>query len=233
MTLLACLTACGPKIAEAPENLPPFSELALRCQKWMVGSFANDQQVRESESCPGMVLQQRAIWESDTTGLWIYSETIETGKPVRPEDQVIYRIKDDMSGGVLIETYRLPGNPSRFAGAWREPESFDRFAPFELTLRGNCDLHLKRRSDGSIGGGTEGTDCGSTQDGASYQTEELTLGSMELSQWRRGFDASGTQVWGETSGPFSFERSNAAARPESIKPGSDHVPDVGPYNTKK
>ena len=61
-------------------------------------------------------------------------------------------------------------------------------------------------------------------------TETLDLGSMEIRSWRRGFDSDGRQVWGEDR-PIVFERSNVAARPESIKPGSDHRPDIGPYNS--
>ena len=230
LTLFTGLGSCAPKIVDAPENLPPFSELASRCQKWMTGSFLHE---RSSDNQPARLLHQCAIWTSDTSGLWIYSETIQTGRQEKTVDQVVYRIKDDIAGGLLLELHALPGDPGRFSGAWRDPDAFNQLAPFELTLLGSCDLHLKRMPDGSLEGGTSGTDCASTRSGATHQTEELTLGPMEIKRWRRGFDASGAQVWGSKDGPLVFARSNAAARPESIKPGSDHVPDIGPYTPKQ
>ena len=228
LVFLAGLAACGPKIVEDREVMPPFSELATRCQKWMVGSFLSNAEGRE----PGMSLHQCGIWPTETSGLWVYSEQVATDRSSPPTHQVVYRITDDLSGGVLLQCYDLPGNARSFAGGWREPGFFNQIDPYELTLRGSCGLHLKRTGDGSLAGGTAGTDCGSGRSGASYMTETLNLGSMEIRSWRRGFDSDGVQVWGG-DGPIVFERSNAAARPESIKPGSDHIPDIGPYTPGK
>ena len=232
LALLATVVACGPKISSDPEIMPPFSELAVRCQKWMVGSFENQAQVRANPDSPRLKLHQCAIWTSEMNALWVYSEEIAANSGYKPTRQVIFKITDDLNGGLLLQTYALSGNASRFAGSWRDPDSFKTMAPFELSLLGSCGLHLKKTLKGSISGGTRGTDCSSTQAGASYQTEELTLGSLEIRSWRRGYDASGRQVWGPSEGPIIFDRGNAAARPESIKPGSNHIPDLGPYDVK-
>ena len=228
LALLASIAACGPKIVEDPEVMPRFSELATRCHKWMVGSFVSERQGAE----PGMSLHQCSIWPTETGGLWVYSEQVITDRSAPPVHQTIYRITDDLYGGVLLQCYDLPGNARTFAGGWREPGFFNQIDPYELTLRGSCGLHLKRTGDGSLAGGTEGTDCASSRSGASYMTESLDLGSMEIRSWRRGFDADGVQVWGGDAA-IVFERSNASARPESIKPGSDHTPDIGPYTPRK
>ena len=230
LTLIATLAACGPKIASDPEIMPPFSELAFRCQKWMNGSFENEAQVRSDSAFPKMQLHQCSIWTSERDALWIYSEELAIDSGHLPVHQVIYKITDDLNGGLLLQAYQLPGNTFNYAGAWRDPESFNNMAPFELTLLGSCGLHLKKTLQGSIAGGTRGTDCSSTRSGASYQTEEITLGSLEIRSWRRGFDSQGRQVWGSSRGPTIFDRSNAAVRPESVKPGSNHIPDLGPYD---
>jgi CpeT protein len=232
LTLLAALVSCGPKIVSDPEVMPPFSELAVRCQKWMIGSFENEAQVKSNSDCQEMKLHQCAIWTSEKNALWLYSEQIEKESGHLPTRQVIFKITDGMNGGLLLQTYALPGNAFRFAGSWRDPDTFNTLSPFELSLLGSCGLHLKKTLKGSISGGTSGEDCSSTRAGASYQTEEITLGSMEIRSWRRGFNAAGQQVWGSSEGPIVFDRRNAAARPESVKPGSNHIPDLGPYDVK-
>lgn len=227
------LSSCGPPLVEDPEKLPPFSELAFRCHKWMSGSFSNELQVQKQSDIARRELHQCAIWPSRTDGLWLYSEEVDPAQPLRPIRQVVYRITDDLSGGLLLQAYTLPGNTLLFAGEWRDPDTFNQLDPFNLALQAGCGLHVDRQTNGSLAGGTQGSDCASNLDGASYQTETISIGSLEIKIWRRGFDQSNQQVWGSRTGPTLFERSNATVRPESIKPGTGHVPDIGPYTPKR
>ena len=235
MALLGVITllpACGPPLVEAPEKLPPFSDLAFRCHKWAQGSFSNERQVKNDTKVPAQMLHQCAIWPSRTDGLWFYSEEVDPKQPLKPLRQVIYRISDDLAGGLLIQGYDMPGNTLIFAGEWRDPKTFNQLDPSNLSMQGGCAIHLDQQSDGVLTGGTQGTDCASTQEGASYQTETFRIGSLDVSIWRRGIDSNGLQVWG-TVGPIDYERTNAAVRPESTRPGSGHIQDIGPYTPKR
>lgn len=233
LAALMLLGSCGPPLVEAPEKLPPFSELAVRCHKWMSGSFNNASQVRKQPDVAPRELHQCGIWPSRTDGLWLYSEEVDPARPLAPMRQVVYRITDDLSGGLLLQAYTLPGNTLLFAGEWQDPDTFNQVDPFNLSLQAGCGVHVDRQPDGRLSGGTQGTDCASTREGASYQTETISIGSLDIKIWRRGFDQGNKQVWGSQTGPMIFERSNAAAQPESIKPGSDHIPDIGPYTPKR
>ena len=102
-TLLAVTEGCGPKIVSNPEVRPSFSELATRCQKWMVGSFANRDQVDKDPSFSAMQLHQCRIWPDDENAIWIYSEEHPAGRGGSPTWQVVYRIRDDLNGGLLLE----------------------------------------------------------------------------------------------------------------------------------
>lgn len=229
---LSLLGSCGPGVTGTPETLPPFSELMVRCQRWMEGSFENRAQAEADDGFSLRRLDQCRIWPSERDAIWIYSEESTPGGdgPVR---QVVYRITEDLDGGVLMSPHTLPGPPAEHAGGWRDPGSFDRITPFELTPLGGCGIHLARTTRGALAGGTRGEGCASIRSGASYRTVELTVGPLEIRLWRRGFDASGDRVWGPAGGPLVFDRTDAASRPESVVPGSDHVPDVGPYEVEE
>ena len=232
ITLIFLAPACAPEVIGNPEKLPPFSELVFRCAKWMEGSFSNKKQSEEDSTFPPGWLHQVRIWPDRSDGIWLYSEETQNGNTQRPLRQNVYRLTDDIGGGLLIEVYTLPGDPLRFASSWHTPRDFNRVDPFNLNLCGGCNLHLSRQPDGKLDGSTKGTSCASSRNGAAYLTQSVEIGSLEIKQWIRGYDAYGKQVFGSTKGPTLFEKVNPAAVPESIKPGSDHVPDIGPHTPR-
>jgi hypothetical protein len=62
-------------------------------------------------------------------------------------------------------------------------------------------------------GGTEGTACPSSLNGASYATSVVTLDADRLVSWDRGYDAQGAQVWGATKGGYLFDRLDGPVTP--------------------
>ena len=114
-------TSCAPSPVEAPEELPPFSESLVQCTRWMDGSFNH----KNRSGVPGvepMQLNQVRIWPERTDGIWLYSELLTgTDRNNGVLHQLIYRAQDDPSGGILMDPYLLPGDSSRFIGAWRDP----------------------------------------------------------------------------------------------------------------
>ena len=53
---------------------------------------------------------------------------------------------------------------------------------------------------------------------------------MGLTLWLNGYDESGERVFGPGPGGFEMSKLDSSKAPVSIKPGSDAVPDIGPYN---
>ena len=60
--------------------------------------------------------------------------------------------------------------------------------------------------EGLFEGGTQGTGCGSTLQGATYATSEVTVQQDLLLSWDRGFNDDDVQVWGATAGAYRFVR---------------------------
>ena len=226
------MPACAPKVVGTPEKLPPYSQTLIRCSKWFEGSFTNEKQVKKDPTFPKCWLHHVRIWPERSDGIWFYVEETHNGNTQEPMRQYVYQLTDDIAGGVLIESYTLPGNPLRFASSWRTPRDFNQVDPFNLNLCGGCNIQLTKQGDGTFSGTTTGTSCATKRNGASYQTQSLSVASLEIKQWIRGYDAYGNQVFGSQKGATLFDRADAAAAPESIKPGSDNIPDIGPYTPK-
>ena len=62
------------------------------------------------------------------------------------------------------------------------------------------------RDEPAFTGGTIGDGCASTLSGADHATSEVRVEADAIRSWDRGFNASGTQVWGAESGPYEFIR---------------------------
>ena len=142
VVMVSCLllSSCAPSLVEAPEELPPFSDSLVRCTRWMDGSFMHERPSGH-DGASRLEMNQARIWPSKTDGIWLYSEllVVEAGRE-RIMHQLIYRAQDDPSGGILIDSYRFPGDPSRFKGAWRDPELFDRVDSFMLKTEAGCAM---------------------------------------------------------------------------------------------
>ena len=77
--------------------------------------------------------------------------------------------------------------------------------PEDAIPRAGCEVHLEWNGS-TFEGGTQGQDCASTLNGASYATSEVSLSEGLLESWDRGYDADDVQVWGAVAGPYRFER---------------------------
>lgn len=145
---------------------------------------------------------------------WLYVEQAVTTSPEKPYRQRVYRVSPmvytDVSGvtriGVRSEVWELPGDPLRYAGAWRSPDPLADIGPESLSLKEGCEVLLFRAPDGAWRGSTLGDACTSTRQGASYTTSIVQIGATGLHTLDRGFDAKGTQVWGSELGAYDFRR---------------------------
>ena len=230
---LSWLTACAPGVVGAPEELPPFSNNCQLCARWMEGSFTDANRDGSNGKTGTYWLHQARIWPSRSDGIWIYSEFVRDQATDSPLQQVVFRVNDNLAGGIVVKTYRLPGNPMRFLGDWRTPRMFNAIEPMNLKPQPGCRIDLKRDSSGALSGSGSGSECPSNLPGATYQQTGLTLGPMEIVLRLKGFDESGTQVFGTRSEGLTLERKNPSKAPISIKPGTGRAPDLGPYELEQ
>lgn len=187
----------------------PRSEFAI-LQSFMSGSFSSQAQAAEDPDFRDIRLHMEPIWDARTTRTqrWLYVEQAAAESMDKPYRQRIYRLIDSGGGTYRSEVYELPGDPLVFAGAWADPSRFEAIAPEQLVPRDGCAVVLRRvpAKEPVFEGATEGTGCVSTLRGAAYATSKVWIGVPGLRTWDQGFDASGAQVWGATTGPYVFRR---------------------------
>lgn len=145
---------------------------------------------------------------------WLYVEQAVATSAEKPYRQRVYRLTPlvwtDVNGvrqvGVRSEVWELPGDPLRYAEAWRSPDPLSDIGPESLSLKDGCEVVLFRGIDGVWRGSTVGDGCVSTRQGAAYTTSLVEISATGLKTLDRGFDAKGAQVWGSEHGAYVFDR---------------------------
>ena len=189
----SCTTAKGPGLDGLEEA--------------MTGHFTSAQQASEDEAYFDVTLHMVPIWPQHTDAMqrWLYVEQAITAAADRPYRQRVYRLTAQ-DGALVSSVYELPGDPLRFAGAWREVRAFDAIGPADLSERAGCAIALVPQPDGSFVGSTHEDECPSDLRGASYATSRVRIHDGVVESWDQGFDAAGVQVWGAEKGPYIFRR---------------------------
>lgn len=202
MSLIAGCEATGRK-SRTQRAQEDFGLLA----QWLTGSFNSaEQHVAQPGDFRDIRLHVVRIWPDRLDGPWLYGEQAAADQLEKPDDQRVYRLVSLPTGSVECAVYELPGDPLRFAGAWRTPERFADLTPEALVHREGCSMMLRRVTDDTFVGGTSGTSCKSSLSGATYMTMDASLTAGKFVSWNRGYDASDQQVWGATKGGYVFKR---------------------------
>jgi len=191
----------------------------------MVGTFSSAEQARKDPQFRDVVLRMAPIWTDLSDAQWLYVEQAMASTPERPYRQRVYRVAQDPDGTVESMVLSIPGDPLRYAGAWRERRPLNDLEPGLLQPLDGCIVFLQPDGPGRFRGGTRGHECSSTRDGAAYTTSEVLIDADAIETWDRGFDDAGRQVWGATAGPYRFVRiSNDPAAPLSGRADASATP---------
>jgi hypothetical protein len=180
----------------------------------MAGAFSSTEQAQaDPANFRDVHLHMAPIWVDRSDGPWLYVEQAMATSLDKPYRQRVYRLSANSDGTFTSAVYKLPEEPperlAAFIGAWSNPTPFATLSPSDLTELDGCAITLTRRSDGAFAGGTRGTGCVSTRQGAAYTTSVVTITPTTLESWDRGFDAAGSQVWGATAGGYRFVKQPA------------------------
>lgn len=189
-------------LAPEPGDLAPLRQLA----DWMVGTFSSQQQAKEDPAYFDVRLHVVRIWPERQGEHWLYVEQAMATALDKPYRQRVYKLEARPDGRFVSRVFSLPGDPLKYAGAWKQPQPLAELKPTDLAERTGCHIVLRRQADGSFVGSTEGRSCPSDLRAAKYATSEVTITADRLHSWDRGFDASGKQVWGAEKGPYQFRR---------------------------
>ena len=210
LAILIAISSSGCNGTETSSFAGPirFSSGVERLHSWLCGSFDSSAQAARDSAFRSISLNASPIWPDREDGRWLYIEQAASDSLDRPYRQRIYRVRNDAQGGLISEVFAFHDGETPPAGSWRNPEYFNTVDPALLIPREGCTVHLvaTNRDEPAFTGGTIGDGCASTLNGANHATSEVRVEADAIRSWDRGFDASGTQVWGAESGPYEFIR---------------------------
>lgn len=193
----------------APARIAPPRSNVQVIASLLSGEFSNDAQAARS---PGQFAHVRLvatpIWSDRRGEHWMYVEQAVTAKSDAPYRQRVYRVTPAGPDEAKIDVFTLPGRAMRFSdGSGRPVEAqLKHLHPSQLRPKAGASLRVRLGQDGSFWASTCGSESASTLNGASYSTSETCLWTGGLYTWDRGYDSSGHQVWGSTSGGYDLRR---------------------------
>jgi CpeT protein len=118
---------------------------------WMGDSFSSAaQHAADPDNFFDIRLQMAPIWQHRHDGPWLYVEQAAADRWERPYRQRVYHLflRDD--GALESAVYTLPGDPLRYAGAWRDVDPLANLEPDDLIMRNGCSIILADISQMSV-----------------------------------------------------------------------------------
>ena len=196
--LFGFLNGCS-QASKAPSGKQLRSNIAT-VEKWMTGTF-------ESTTTGDRIVQAR-IWKFLDDGPWFYSQHSRQDESRHPIKQRIYRLQVESDGSIAMNVFAIPGNPLDYPAPWQGNGSMGGLHPDSLDALDGCRIVLRKIDGNEFSGGTEGEGCASSRQGASHETMQMTIRSNRMMLLSRGYDSSGQQVWGSTTGPVTFKHTS-------------------------
>lgn len=213
---LGLISGCGgPPVVQGPTDefhapAPVAGSNTIRVAVLMAGSYSSAAQAAADSAYFDVHLHMVPIWTDRADGPWLYVEQAMADQQSAPYRQRVYHLVDHGRGVVESIVFKLPGDPSSYAGAWRDPGRLNALDPSLLEPRMGCSVFLEPAGMDRFVGSTHGDSCVSDLRGAVSATSEITLMPGMIESWDRGYDAAHQQVWGAKTGPYQFIKQGTA-----------------------
>lgn len=185
-----------------------------RLADWMTGSFSSADQAAADTAFLDIRVQMVPIWPQLSSAIYIYVEQARADQLDLPYRQRVYRLTQINDSTLSSQVFELKDR-TKAIGAWRKfadgkvntgLQYLNSLTPDELQARDGCTIYLHPEGDSAFVGSTQAQNCISNLRGASYATSEVRLTKDYMYTWDRGFDSTGTQVWGATKGGYMFRK---------------------------
>lgn len=135
---------------------------------------------------------------------WLYVENWLDNAQA-PYRQRMIRLHLAEDGSIVARGHQLR-DPERYVGAWSDTARLSDIDTGALEAMPGCDVTIVRTGPQRFEGQTTGAKCDNAYRGARYAVSQSVLTDHYMTNWDRGFDANGNQVWGPTSGGYRFGR---------------------------
>ena len=186
-------------------------------KRYMVGSYSSAAQATRDTSYYDIELEMRRIWMKETDGIWLYVEQAAAKNKDKPYRQRIYHLtqRDDST---FVSTVCNLDSMHLFMGAYKDVARFAALKPADAKPLPGCDLVLHWRN-GRFVGSTHEKECKNAWGKATYATSEVDIGPDGMVSWDRGYDDTGTQVWGAEKAGYEFVKKKPV---KAVRPMSDN-----------
>lgn len=168
------------------------------------GSFTSAAQAARDDRYDTAIWHIAEIWPSEAGPRWLYTESWLDGAD-RPYMQRITRIRVNDAGEIIASRFRV-ADAKPWLDAWKPGATVPGREQTELIELPGCDGVMVRAGERRFEGGTVGNRCRNGYKGAQYTVSRAVVASDVTSNWDRGFDAQGKQVWGPAHGGYRFRR---------------------------
>lgn len=170
-----------------------------------IGHFSSAAQHRRDPAYDEVEVRVVRIWPERTDGLWLYQEQAIVNQPGKSRDQAlaapyfqfVAHVVTLKAGSIRRDNFRVR-DAGRFTGARVEA-----LAQADL-MEASCHNRIDRIASGWFVGTTES--CVNRYKGAAWMLSLSVLTARTYVNWDRGFDASGTRIWGPAQGGYIFDR---------------------------
>lgn len=194
------ILSCGKDTAQKQSKIRKNRLVQLK--NYMAGTFTSATQAEVDTNYFDITLNMVPVWEKAEMGHWLYVEQSISSNLAKPYRQRVYHLTRTFPGKFLSKVYSLP-EASRFIGASETDSIWQTIQPDSLTLLEGCGILLTWQ-DSLFVGSTHESDCANSWGDAAYATSEVTISETILKSWDRGWDTTGTQVWGAEGGGYVF-----------------------------
>jgi len=170
-----------------------------------VGSFSSAAQAATDARYDVAVWHIMEIWPGGSENRrWLYTEAwLEDAEA--PYMQRVSSVTDNGDGSLMTRRFVIK-EAERFLNTNRDQAAIPDRASIELTELQGCEAVVTRAGKGRFEGGTLGNRCGNGYKGASYAISRAVVTEAGMTNWDRGFNAAGEQVWGPAFGGYRFKR---------------------------
>lgn len=215
-TILAMLMLCAASCAtrnETTQTAPSIEDERLQLLlSWLEGSFDNTESLADTARMniePHYPIEIHHVRIPQFTNA-LYLEQASMQSPARPYRQRVYMVRRE-GADYRSEVYTIR-NEAEYINAWMDPDRLRALRIGDLERRAGCDVLLAWDGE-KFTGGTEGTGCESTLNGAAWATSWVTVSDGWFGGLDQGFSASGEQVWGAEKLPYHFRKRGSATTP--------------------
>lgn len=174
----------------------------------MAGDFDSSAQAQTDPSYYAISLRMCAV-ELEALGQRVlYVEQASMSSLSSPYRQRLYVLEDaaQTDEAAYVSRVYAPNDEHLYSlvGLCDSPADFD-LDMNDIYERTGCEVWLDWDGE-DFSGGTSGSDCESSLNGAAYATSEVTVGTGSITSWDRGWFSNDQQAWGATAGAYVFER---------------------------